>query len=242
MKRPVRVPSQLPESLHRRLNAYALAASAAGVGMLASAQPAEARIVYTPAHIDCTPACQLNFVYHKGGTNSFFLVGTSSGTPSRAGNSTFVVSPYGNSVVGRKRFNDRFFFASALHAGVRVGNSNREHTGSHVMWHVGRGIGGVVTSVNGPWAKGGKGIKNRYLGLKFHLNGEVHYGWARLSVKEQLLEDPPLAATLTGYAYETIPNKHIITGQTHEATLGRLATGAPAIPAWRVKPTSVTSH
>ena len=32
------------------LNAYAIAASAAGVGMLALALPAEAKIVYTPAH------------------------------------------------------------------------------------------------------------------------------------------------------------------------------------------------
>jgi hypothetical protein len=241
MKRPARVPSQLPESLHQRLNAYALAASAAGVGMLASVQPAEARIVYTPAHIDCSRDCQLNFIYHKEGSpNSFFLAGTSSGTPSRAGNLTFFVDDYGNSVVGRKRFNDRYFFASALHAGVRVRNSNREQ-GNHVMWHVGFGIGGGITSVNGPWANGGKGVKNRYLGLKFHLNGEVHYGWARLSVKS-LAGNPPLGATLTGYAYETIPNKAIITGKTHEATLGHLATGASAIPTWRVKGTAATSH
>jgi|HubBroStandDraft_6_1064221.scaffolds.fasta_scaffold05468_2 hypothetical protein len=33
------------------LNAYALAAGAAGVGVLALAQPAGAKIVYTPAHI-----------------------------------------------------------------------------------------------------------------------------------------------------------------------------------------------
>src|SRR5579864_3478767 len=50
MKRPTRVPSQLSESLHKQLSAYALAASAAGVGMLALAQPAEARVIYTPAH------------------------------------------------------------------------------------------------------------------------------------------------------------------------------------------------
>ena len=48
MKRSARTPSQLSESLHKWLNAYALAASAAGVGVLA--QPAEAKIVYTPAH------------------------------------------------------------------------------------------------------------------------------------------------------------------------------------------------
>jgi hypothetical protein len=34
-----------------RLNAYTLAATAAGVGALCFAKPAEARIVYTPAHV-----------------------------------------------------------------------------------------------------------------------------------------------------------------------------------------------
>ena len=50
MKRPARVPAQLSQSLNQRVHAYALAASAAGVGVLALAQPAEAKIVYTPAH------------------------------------------------------------------------------------------------------------------------------------------------------------------------------------------------
>ncbi len=68
MPRP-RTPARISETLHQRLNAYALAASAAGVGMLALTppaeyllaagaavaglftfpEPAEARIVYTPA-------------------------------------------------------------------------------------------------------------------------------------------------------------------------------------------------
>jgi hypothetical protein len=50
MKRPARVTSRLPVSLHHRLNAYALAASAAGVGVLALTPAAEARIVYTKTH------------------------------------------------------------------------------------------------------------------------------------------------------------------------------------------------
>jgi hypothetical protein len=41
----------LSESVRQQLNRYALA----GVGMLALAQSAEGRIVYTPAHIKLTP-------------------------------------------------------------------------------------------------------------------------------------------------------------------------------------------
>jgi hypothetical protein len=46
-----RATAELSDSLHHRLNSYALAASAAGVGVLAVAQPADAKIVYTPAHV-----------------------------------------------------------------------------------------------------------------------------------------------------------------------------------------------
>jgi hypothetical protein len=46
-----RMPPNLSNSVDLRLNMYALAASAAGVGALALAQPSEAEIVYTPAHV-----------------------------------------------------------------------------------------------------------------------------------------------------------------------------------------------
>jgi len=60
MKRTSRRPSKLSESLHRQLNSYALAASAAGVGVLAVVQPAEAKVVYTPTH----QAIRNNNSYH----------------------------------------------------------------------------------------------------------------------------------------------------------------------------------
>jgi len=59
---------------------------------------------------------------------------------------------------------------------------------------------------NGPWSGG-----TRYLGLEFSISGEVHFGWARLNVSCKELH---VFASLTGYAYETIPNKPIIAGQT----------------------------
>ena len=47
MKRSDRASQAVSQPLHRRLDCYALAASAAGVGLLALAQPADAEIVYT---------------------------------------------------------------------------------------------------------------------------------------------------------------------------------------------------
>jgi len=87
---------------------------------------------------------------------------------------------------------------------------------------------GISTKCWGPWTN----VKNRYLGLKFMVNGKPHFGWARANVSCNL-SDFKITAVLTGYAYETIPNKAIIAGKTkgpdvitvEPATLGRLALG-----------------
>src|SRR5579863_8098659 len=43
--------ANLSKSLNQQLNSYAVAATAAGVSVLALGQPAEAKVVYTPAHV-----------------------------------------------------------------------------------------------------------------------------------------------------------------------------------------------
>jgi hypothetical protein len=50
--RSVRTPVNLSESVQHHLNQYALLA---GVGVLAFANPVEAKIVYTPANIRISP-------------------------------------------------------------------------------------------------------------------------------------------------------------------------------------------
>jgi hypothetical protein len=109
---------------------------------------------------------------------------------------------------------------------------------------------GVVSASNGgpptydgPWAPAGGTEKNRYVGLKFVIGGQIHFGWARFNVRMRLPRQGGLVAVLTGYAYETVANKPILTGQTkgadlaqaqpEPATLGRLAEGATGLEAWR---------
>ena len=48
----------------------------------------------------------------------------------------------------------------------------------------------------------------RYLGLRFDIAGEIHYGWARLSVPS------PTSFTLLDYAYNSVPGEGILAGQT----------------------------
>jgi len=50
---------------------------------------------------------------------------------------------------------------------------------------------------------------DKFLGFQFSMNGEIHFGWARLSGKPS---NNTIVAKLTGYAYETQPNTAIRAG------------------------------
>jgi hypothetical protein len=200
-----------------QLNVYALAATAARVGVLALAQPAQGKIVYTPAHKTVPPNQTIPIDLNHDGIHDFGLTNLTHNTTTPFGD-FLEASPLnsGNGIwVQRGGFNN---YAAALPAGVRIGPSNvkRFQAGRDVMAFRSSGNG---TRSGGPW----KNVRNRYLGLKFLIKGKVHYGWARLNVT---IAGRAVDATLTGYAYETIPNKAIIAGQTKGgSTLGRLAIG-----------------
>lgn len=121
-------------------------------------------------------------------------------------------------------------FAAALRQGARIGLGQR-FVGED-MFGVGCGTAGTCIS-SGLW----KNVTNRYLGFKFKIHGKAHYGWARLTVR--VPSQFVINATLTGYAYETVPGKSIQAGQTTDAgadatdgsamSLGRLALGSQAV-------------
>jgi hypothetical protein len=230
---------KISDSLNRQLNSYALVASAAGVSVLALARASEAKVVYTETHQVTHARVPLYIDLNHDGINDFVLR-----TIYYAGTSGFEMgldaSGCRNNAVAGKRFSDGSYFfsaASALPAGARIG-SEREFPVRFPFMAVEDFKRNVRTSSGysdlGPWAGKGKGVSNRYLGLKFVIHGKVHYGWARLSVTlghHRQYDD--VSATLTGYAYETVPNKPIIAGQTkgpdviavQPETLGELARG-----------------
>jgi len=228
MQRP-RTPSKLSESLHRQLNMYALAASAAGVGMLALAQPAEAKIVYTKAHtvIDAEhPILDID-LNHDGIVDFRLAIGAHS--------SHDLLWAYGFASGNQVWTSRTRSWAAAFPAGVRIGpssGSDKPPKGGDLMEAI--SCNHSICHSTGNWLD----VKNRYLGLAFVINGRTHYGWARLSSD---IVNRSVRAVLTGYAYETIPGKAIITGRTkgrniitvQPATLGHLARGASVIPAWR---------
>ena len=236
--------ADLSESIQQQLSMYALAASAAGVGALCFAKPADAKIVYTPAHHvinanqtyrldlnhDGTPDFELKNVFNtfSGNSAGFLWI-----LPHASANEVWAAARAPYCGTGR-------VCAAALPKGKSVGpkgSFRQDYPNGEIMVET-----GVVSGHYGSWLN-----VTRYLGVKFVIKGKTHYGWARLAVSAQRFV---VTATLTGYAYETIPGKAIIAGATkgpddaeptaalsshtpEPVTLGALALGAPGLSIWR---------
>lgn len=250
--------ASLFESVQQQLNMYALAAGAAGVGMLALAQPAEAKIVYTASNVRIGYGGM--HAYHldlnHDGIADFSIFTTHRSYPC-GDRGTLIVGLFekgaaGNGAVAK----GKPALAAALPAGVLIGPARRFFGGTGTMAYRRHNYGGEChpNEQRGYWQYGNP----RYLGLTFKISGRTHYGWARLIVTRTFFEG--FTATLTGYAYETITNKAIIAGKTkgpdeweedypgpdasrtdpvpvrpQPASLGTLALGAQGIPLWRRK-------
>jgi len=209
---------------------YAQAASAAGVGILALAVPAQARIVYTATHHVIAEGGSYSLDVNHDGIIDFTLQAQITHTTGYSGfyESISAVPAAGNGVEG---WTGGAPWASALKAGGHIG-SRHYFPGKVMAFYCYPFCSG---GPSGSWVN----VNKRHLGLKLKVDGKVHYGWARLNVKVQ---GSSIVGTLTGYAYETIPGKPIKAGQTSDddasvqpASLGHLANGASAISSWRGK-------
>jgi hypothetical protein len=217
---PRKTRCRLSNSVQRRLNMYVLAAGAAGIGTLILPHPAEARIVYTPAHdfVDGKLHIDLNhdgisdfMIYSTANCGASICVAVLQADENELGNGIAYQNDHGLQEL------------SALKLGSGVG-SNQKFASWGTMMGYQNSQGG--TGHWGHWFD----VKERYLGLKFQIKGKTHYGWARFNVQDQGIA---IQALLTGYAYETIPNKPIVTGDTkgpdepvvEPAGLGHLALG-----------------
>jgi hypothetical protein len=243
----VRNPSKLSEPILQQLNSYALAAGAVGAGLLAVSQPLRAEVVFTPTHVRLANG-QVPIDLNNDGTPDFFLMNQSHGkscclysrTLSVAGG---YVGSSQNGVIGVA------LFANALKAGQTIGP--RQQFGfAHFKMAQAFNDSNSFFYTKGAFAN----TTNRYLGLLFQVNGELHYGWARFSVVKAGFSGskPVVVATLTGYAYETVADRAIMAGETETksdsvslpapssadpevplASLGLLALGTPGLDIWR---------
>jgi len=242
-----RRPAQLAAHLDKGLLGYGAAASAAGVGLLALVQPAEAEIVYTPSNIPITvngPYVQLDFNHDGVPDFSFYnVVQSGAARPARAplgfyAHALEVLPTQASNEIGAITSFGGSQCAAELAKGRKVGPGKNFKPNQLPMF----AVAGDYTSpgtLHCPW----QGTKGGFLGLKFVVSGNTYYGWAHVS-----LTNPP---ALTGYAYEDVPNQTILTGATHgadqhadvshppalpapqPASLGMLAWGAPGLAVWR---------
>jgi hypothetical protein len=232
----------LRKSLDHQLKVYSLAASAAGLSALALASPAEAKIVYTHVHLQIPSGHSVLLDLNNDGFNDFNL---SNFYSSIVHVQLLGMHPYtakGNAMIkGPKGCDATTPGPAPLKAGTRIGPGKRFAVSATCMARVPNHstTGAATVGSSGSW----RGVVNRYIGVKFLINGKTHYGWVRLSVTHS-----PFVATLTGYAYETTVNKSILAGKTKgpdqapaisakssrpTASLGALALGAPGMQIWR---------
>jgi hypothetical protein len=235
----------LDSSLEKRLKGYALAATAAGVSVVAFAQASDAEIVYTnvskpvilngaPLSIDVNndgvaDFTLTNFSSLTGGLGFFFLAAA----PAQSGNEVLQVTSHGKIV------------AAALSSGHPIGAKSSFRKNPPHLYMARQKFNTAAGSTYGPWLS----VEYAYLGLKFVIQGQTHYGWAQVKFSQT---GGFRSATLSGYAYESVADQPIAagkkTGATNEVnhgnpsatdvtprvpTLGVLAAGACCLPHWR---------
>jgi hypothetical protein len=235
--------SVLSDVLTRSLDRYALCAAAAGVGLLAAAQPSGAQIVYTPAHQGMGRNAKIQIDLNHDGVVDLVIREISAEIPPYPADELQSVPKHGTKIaLGRATE-----YALNMAPASIIGNSRSFVSSPGLM---------ILASTYGIYYYGSWAPEaiQRYLGIKFMIHGEAHYGWARLSARHDY-RTRQIVAILTGYAYETQPNQPIRAGDSggsevpggesenlpapepNEAgaatTLGALALGAPGIPLWR---------
>jgi hypothetical protein len=222
--------ARLDWRLEKILLSYAAAATAAGVGMLTCSPQAEATVVYTPTWIPIAPISVTNLDLNNDGIVDFQF-SNKVGTQICLESSSYCIKSMkvlpqnpSNAIWGTRGS------ASALGNGVTVGSQGKFQAGHEFMAQ--EAYANVRTGVDygsaGPWKETTRG----YLGLKFIIQGQVHYGWARLNVAATTAG---IYAAISGFAYETVPNKPIRTGQQggaarkkHNGRRGPASLSAPA--------------
>lgn len=225
-----RAQARLTHKLENRLLTYASAASAAGVGLLAAALPAQGKVVYTPSNIPIVGGQGLtqldlnkdgipdfgfsNYSYQTHGNGQAFL----KAVPDQSANQILGVTSRGK------------LAAAALPRGYRVGPKGAFQSDPKGLYLDKVEFGSSGGSYYGPWHS----VETAYLGLKFVVNGQVHYGWARIKFAAPGFFE---TASIAGYAYETVANRGLVTGvrkgpakrRGTPVNLGLLARGAAGL-------------
>jgi hypothetical protein len=217
------------------------------VSALASAQTPAQHIIYTPANITVdTGALRYTSIpidFNHDGITDLSIV-ASHFTDFFSGGLGF--AGYGRLALSQASIGSAIA-SKALPKGMIIDKGGIFKVGHQTIGYATSGsyLGVKHSGARGAFIK----ITNKYLGVRFALNGEGHEGWIRMTLSTT---GDRITGTITGYAYDTVPNETgLAAGQiggrvastTEPAkdtaeialpgSLGMLAVGSSAIPYWR---------
>jgi hypothetical protein len=204
--RTKRAVTRLDWLLEKRLLSYVAAASAAGVGTLCCTPQAQAKVVFTDTWIPMGPGPMVTQLDLNNDGIADFQISNAYGCSKYSTCVTMKVRPQNasNAVWGTNRS------ASVLGSGVKLGSRGKFQRGHEFMARELVFESAARYRSSGQWKQTTRG----FLGLKFIIQGQVHFGWARLSVSATTRG---MYGAISGYAYETEPNTPITTGQENSA-------------------------
>jgi hypothetical protein len=189
------------KDLQKRLGKYTAAAAA-----LVGATGANAQIVYTDVNPDFAhPGNEIGYGLDLNNDANFDFALFSADTTLASGNRVryTVVAPYGTAAASNAIAGEApggYDYALALNSGQMIDNTLNWIAATNTMAY-------NVNTAN-PYNENWNGVTDKYLGLKFVVAGNTHYGWARLDV---------LAIgdiwTLKDYAFNASPNTGLTAGQ-----------------------------
>lgn len=191
----------MKENLQKRITKYTAVA-----GAVVAATGANAQIVYTDVNPDYVHDAveQATFsVYpldlNNDATVDFVIASKDTTSPAGVRTRFTLAAPYGagNAVAGETL--SSFDYALALDINTMVDAT--------LNWIASTNTMAYNVDANNPYSENWNGVTDKYLGLKFVVGGNTHYGWARLDVNA--IGD---SVVVKDYAYNATANGGIMTG------------------------------
>jgi len=184
----------LPQGLDRRLLFYAVAAGA----VLTAVPGSQAEVVFTPSNAVFQGLGKFDIDLDNDGSADFSIVAR--WTQYDTSNMIQALFAQGNGPshqIAATKFGD----AAKLKKGTQIGPGQTFRAFALMETPFYRGYWQYAT-------------KSRCLGVRFLINGEVHYGWIGF---REVRAYPAVAGRLFGWAYETVPDTAILAGDTGTA-------------------------
>ncbi len=188
----------MKKSLQSKLKKYGTAAAA--VSMVAGVSDADAQVMYTDVNPDQTftnNGDSYNLDLNGDATIDFTINLTVSSGVYKVG----ITNAGSNQNMGSGSTAAGWNYPLALSYGASIGSAGPWQSGASNASALFSYYGS--SSTYGLWG----GATDKYLGLKFDIGGNTHYGWARLDVAAN-----GSSFTIKDYAYESTADSNIVAG------------------------------